>query len=261
MYTIATLHELQRHLGLTESDAAGDADLRRALQKASHLIEALTQRRYCPSLGNRTVSIDKQNPGELILPDDLLRLNSVRSGAGIIGVDAFRLLPAQPDLPASVMLVREGAAFEYGSSPGDELSVNGIWGWHDRWTRAWRDSGDSVGDNPLSAAATSISVNDVDGNDQYAEGPRFQVGHLLRIEDEYLRVTEIDSAGNLLEVLRGVQGTEAANHARGEKIETYAAVPAIRDLCLRYAALLINSVGWLEDDSPALLKRLRRLTA
>ena len=50
MYTIATLQDLRRHLQLEETDRAADADLQQALQKASHLIETLTGRRFCPFL-------------------------------------------------------------------------------------------------------------------------------------------------------------------------------------------------------------------
>lgn len=261
MYTIATFYELQRHLGLSDVDAATAADLRRALQKASHLIETLTQRRYCPYLTSRDVPIDLKTPRELILPDDLLGLTAIRRGdGGAITLDEVRRVPDHPDLPASILIATgDGAGF--GGGPEDALTISGVWGWHDRWTRAWRDSGDSVRDNPLSAGATSISVDDADGLDAVAGELRFQVGHLLRIDDEYLRLTAIDSTINQLTVLRGVQGSEPANHAHGAGIEIFAAVPAIRDLCLRYATLLLNADGPLEEGASPLLRRLRRLTS
>lgn len=261
MYTIATLYELQRHLGLAETDAATDADLRRALIKASHLIETLTQRRYCPYIESRELPLDPAHPDELILPDDLLQLTSIHRGdGGAINLDTVRRVPNHPDLPASLLVANKGAAgFSDGSAEG--LSVTGVWGWHDRWTRAWPDSGDTVRDNPLSDAATTVSVDDADAIDTHTGAPRFQFGQLLRIEEEYLRLTAIDADNNQVSVLRGVQGSQLASHARGMRIETFAAVPAIRDLCLRYAALLINSVGLLEEEPSSLLSSLRRLTA
>ncbi len=261
MYTIATLYELQRHLGLRDIDAATAANLRQVLQKASHLIETLTQRRYCPYLESRKVTVDVKTPRELILPDDLLQLQAIRRGDGSsITLDDVRRVPDHPDLPASLLIATDGAA---GFSGGTDaaLTLTGVWGWHDRWTQAWSDIGDSVRDNPLSARATSISVDDADGIDDAAGAPRFQVGQLLRIDDEYLRLTAIDETNNLLTVLRGVQGSEPANHAGGAGIKTFSAVPAIRDLCLRYAALLVNSVGPLEEDASPVLRGLRRLTA
>ena len=261
MYTIATLYELQRHLGLSDIDAATAADLRHALQKAGHLIETLTQRRYCPYIQSREAPVDPNTPSELILPDDLLQLTAIRRGDGsAIQLDEIRRVPDQPDLPASLLIATsDGAGFSAGTD--NPLSITGVWGWHDRWTRAWQDSGDSVRDASLSARATSISVDAADGLDAASGAPRFQVGQLLRIDDEYLRLTAIDASSDELTVLRGVQGSEPAIHARGAGIETFAAVPAIRDLCLRYAALLVNSVGPLEEEPSALLRGLRRLTA
>ena len=261
MYTIATLHDLRRHLNLTANDNDGDDDLLRALQDASHLIEALTQRRYCPRLESRAVSLDPANPHELFLPDDLLELKSISDEGGGINLAEIRLLPSHADSPASVLQRTDGASFSFSVSPSNSVSIDGVWGWHDRWSQAWRDSRDTIRDLSLSAAETVLTVDDSDGSDQDGLSPRFHIGHLLRIEDEYLRVTAVDHTANQLTVLRGVRGTEAASHARGAKIETYAPPPAIRDLTLRYAELMIKSVGLLDEASTPLLERMRRLTA
>ena len=262
MYTIATLHDLRRHLNLAPTDASSDADLLRCLQQASHLIESLTQRRYCPTVGSRRASVQPTNPEELILPDDLLTLTSLHNGDGSsMRLEDVRRVPSHSDVPASVLQLVNGARFVYDESPVDAISISGIWGWHDRWARAWRDSGDAVQDDPLSASAATLSVADADGADLDGISPRFQVGHLLRIESEYLRVTAIDRERNQLTALRGVQGTQAAAHPTGRRIETYEAAPTVRDLSVRYADLLINSVGVLETESAPLLERLRRLSA
>ena len=114
MYTIATLYELQRHLGLSDIDAATATDLRHALQKASHLIETLTQRRYCPYIQSREASIDSKTPRELILPDDLLQLTAIRRGDGsAIQLDEIRRVPDNPDLPASLLIATsDGAGYQ-----------------------------------------------------------------------------------------------------------------------------------------------------
>ncbi|MDE2859485.1 MAG: hypothetical protein OXN94_16690 [Chloroflexota bacterium] len=255
MYSIASLHDFRRHLGLTETDADADADLRQALEKASHLIESLTQRRYCPALETRRLTIDGSNPRELILPDDLLDLISIESSQGILSKDTVRRLPIRADLPASVLILNEGELFS------GELSVSGVWGWHDCWTQAWRKSGDQIRGSTLNASAAWITVDDVDGKDQDGISPRFQVGQLLRVESEYIRLIAIDREGNRLQALRGVNGTEAVSHAAGAPVEIYRAASAIRDLCLRYAELLINTAGLLEDETSPALRRLRRLTA
>ncbi len=255
MYSIATLHEFRRHLQLMETDSASDADLRQALEKASHFIESLTQRRYCPALETRRLRLDGSNPRELILPDDLLDLISIESERGNISQDSVRRVPSRPDLPASVLILNDGGLFS------GELSVTGVWGWHDRWSQAWRNSGDTLRDLKLEPGAAWMTVADVDGKDQDGISPRFQVGQLLRVKSEYLRLIAIDREGNRLRALRGVNGTKALAHAKGAPLDIYRAASAIRDLCLRYAELLINSAGLLEDETPPTLRRLRRLSS
>ena len=259
MYSIATLHEFRRHLQLTETDAAADADLRQALEKASHLIESLTQRRYCPVLATRRLTVDSCNPRELILPDDLLDLISIQSDQRTLGKGAVRCVPSRADLPASALILEDGELFSGGIS--GEISVTGIWGWHDRWTQAWRQSADRVASAKVGVADAWVPVADVDGKDQDGISPRFQVGQLLRVKSETMRLIAIDHDGNRLRVLRGVNGTKALSHAAGAPIEIYRAASAIRDLCLRYAELLIKSAGTFEDETPPALKRLRRLSA
>lgn len=262
MYTIATLHDIRQHLNLADDDTSSDEGLLKALQQASHILESLTNRRYCPAVESRIASIDTQYPSDLILPDDLLSLTVLTNGDGSsISLDDVRTVPDHADLPASIVHLINGVSFTYSESPIHAISITGIWGWHDRWTQAWRDSGDTVQDNPLSAGATTISVNDADGDDTDGFSPRFQVGHLLQIESEYLRVIGMDGSTNQLTVQRGVNGTTASSHAQGTVIETYQPVPAIRDLCVRYAEMLFNSIGIFHTDADPLVARLRRLTA
>ena len=257
MYTIATLEDLRRHLQLSEGDSGSDDDLLRALQEASHFIEMSTRRRYCPRVETLAVAVGKANRAVLVLPDDLLELRAVSDESGAINLAQIALVPGHKDEPASILQLKQGAEFR----PASALRVSGVWAWHDRWSAAWRDSGDRASASGISAQATLIGVSDSDGVDKDGLQPRFQVGHLLRIDGEYLRVTAIDRAANRLTVLRGVGGTGATAHLRGAKIETYAPAPAIRDLTLRYAELMTKSVGPLELASTPLLERMRRLRA
>jgi len=259
MYTIATLEDLRRHLNVG-ADAGNDDDLLRALGEASHLIESTTQRRYCPWLATLDVKPAAAAPRMLILPDDLLELRALSDGGGAVDLAHVFNFPGESDEPSSILQLKRGGAFRLGLNRVDSVSVTGIWGWHDRWSQAWRDSGDRVSGNALSAHAALLRVADSAGADEDGADPRFHVGHLLRIDGEYLRVTAIDRTANRLTVLRGVGGTRATAHLRDAKIETYAPAPAIRDLTVRYAELMLKSVGPLELASP-LLDRMRRLTA
>ncbi len=260
MYTIATLDDLRRRLGLAATDSDSDQELLHSLQEASRLIESLTQRRYCPLLQRRVIPLNPIAPRLFILPDDLLELRAVNDAGGEIDHDLFLRLPEDPDTPASILRLARGRTIRYDASGTRAVAIDGVWGWHDCWTRAWTDSGDTISGNALSAKATAVSVNDAAGSDTAGFSPRFQVGQLLRIDDEYLRVTAIDRQNHQLTVQRGAQGTIAAMHLQGALIETYTPALPIRDLTVRYAELMLKSHSLLEDEPSTLLSRMRRLT-
>jgi hypothetical protein len=261
MYTIATLEDLRRHLKLGDEDRGSDDHLLQALAEASHLIESATARRYCPRVETLGISPDEANPRSLLLPDDLLELRAVRDGSGAIDLARIRVLPGRRDEPAFLLQYRAGGAFRTSNGGAEAVSVTGVWGWHSRWASAWRDSGDRVSANALSADSALIGVQNSDGADTDGRRPRFHIGHLLRIDGEYLRISAIDRAANQLTVLRGVGGTRVTAHLPKAKIETYAPEPAIRDLTVRYAEQLLKSAGPLALESMPLLRRMRRVTA
>ena len=237
---------------MSATDTAEDDALLERLGAASRLIESLTGRRYCPRLQTREVPLEHARQRELILPDDLLELRSLSIGGVALELADIRLLPDDRDAPAGVLQVANDAPVHLGDGAATSISIEGVWGWHDRWTEAWRESGDTVRDAALDADAGAITVSDAAATDHDGRAPRFQVGQLLRIDAEYLRVTAIDRANNRLSVLRGVQGTSAAAHRRGASIETYLPALPIRDLTLRFAALMTRAANrWSGFIAPA----------
>jgi hypothetical protein len=232
MYTIATLHHLRRHLGLASSDTAEDVRLMDALRAATAQIERAVGRRFLPH-HEAHVHTASVFTNELLLDDDLLELTSVEDAVGVIPLQDVEPLPARG--PGSVLRLKNGRYF----TPGETgVIVTGVWGWHDEWTRAWRSSFDGVEDNPLSPTTNVVTVQDADGEDGLLEAPRFQVGQMIAIEDEYLRVMRVDIALNRLYVQRGVAGTANAQHPRFSIITVYQPPRDVRDLAVRWAAHL-----------------------
>jgi hypothetical protein len=235
MYTLNTLYALRARLSLADSDTAGDARLLAALQAAAAQIERAAGRRFCPR--QATLQHTVHYPTELILDDDLLELTTLTNGdSSTVPMDNVILLP--DDAPAGGLLLMAGSSFTWATSPVQAVSISGIWGWHDRWTEAWRNSADTVQNNPLSSSATSLSVTDADGSDSNSETPRFQVGHLLKIESEYVRVLAVNTVSNTLTVLRGVNGTTAVAHLQNTPIYTYQPPADVAAIALRWASLL-----------------------
>lgn len=243
MYMLNTLYALRARLGLATSETSDDTRLLHALQAAAAQVERAAGRRFAPRKAALAHTIT--HPAELLLDDDLLELTTLANGDGTtIPLNSVILLP--DDAPAGGLLLTAGSSFVWTHTPIQAVTVTGIWGWHDRWATAWRDSSDTVQNNPLSSGATSITVADADGADSTGEIPRFQVGHLLKIESEYLRVTAVNTATNVLTVLRGVNGTTAASHAQNTPIYSYQPAPDIAAITLTRAAQLYR-----EPDSAA----------
>jgi hypothetical protein len=264
MYTLATLDQLRQRLGLSDSDTSEDARLLFALQAASAQIEQAAGRRFTPR--QATIEHDITHADELLLRDDLLQLDTLTNsdGSSIDTIDVITLPESTLDGPISVLRLVEGQMFIWEESPLRAVSVSGIWGWHDRWSRAWRGSGDTVQNNPLSSSATTITVSDADGADGHNQSPRFQVGQLIRIEDEYLRVLGVNTGTNVLTVLRGQNGTTAAAHVQTTPIGIFQPALEVEMLCLRWAMWLYkepdrNSFAITPTQLTATLNSLRRV--
>lgn len=262
MNSLATLYKLKQRLGL-ESDTE-DTQLRAVLDSATAQIQRLTNRYFMPRV--EAISHDMYSARELLLDDDLLELTALLNGDGSsIEVDDVLTLP-NDGTPASVIILLRDL-FTWEATALKAINVTGVWGWHDDWSSAWRASGDSVQDNPLSSSATTLTVTDADGIDSAQESPRFQVGHLLKIENEYLRVLAItinELADDTLTVQRGVNGTTVVAHAHDTAIEVYQPPADIELLVLRWATWLYKEPDSRTNGIPAGLLRdldpLRRIS-
>lgn len=226
MYTIATLYRLRQRLGL--ESAAEEPRLLAALSAASAQLERLAGRRFVP----RYATLEHNLPDlrVVLLDDDLLELTALED---VDPADVIARPDSGLDGVISVLERRGGLPF-----PADHLLVSGIWGYHDRWSQAWRGSGDTVQANPLSDSSDTLIVADAAGSDADGESPRFQAGQLIRIEGEYLWVLAVDTETDTLTVQRGANGSTAASHAQGSAIHVYRPALDVEMLCLRWAAWL-----------------------
>ena len=198
-----------------------DGILLQSLTRASRRIDKhCNQRRFYPWLSTRNYNY--QDSRNLILDEDLLAVTTLTAGGTTISASDYYLYPLN-DTPKWKIEIdsSKSTIFDYTSTPQSAVSVNGTWGYHDDWSNAWLDSGDTVEDDPLTAAATTITVNDADGVDVNGVTPRFSIGQLLKIESEHVVVTDLNLSTNILTVRRGVNGTTAASHDQDTAISVY----------------------------------------
>ena len=259
MYTLSTLYALRARLGLSASETADDARLIYALGAAAAQIERAAGRRFSPHVAARPHTVSGAT--QLLLDDDLLELTALTNGDGST-INLNSVLPLLGTPPYSGLLLTDGEVFVWDQTRVGAITVSGIWGYHDRWADAWRDTSDTLQDNPLSDTATTLTVTDADGADVQTESPRFQVGHLLKIEDEYLRVLAVNTGTNVLVAERGANGTTPAAHAQSTPIFTYQPPADISALALRWAAWLYrepDTAALLPDNLLEVLVPLRRI--
>ncbi len=258
MYTLATLDSLRAHLGLTAGQTSEDVRLLAALQASAAHLERAAGRRFSPHIAARRHTFTGWQ--ELLLHDDLLELIALANGDGsAITLADVRFVP--DEAPFGLLRLTGSSGFVWTGSPLAAISVSGVWGWHDHPAEMWRFSGDSVQNNPLSSSATSLTVSAAASADPTGEAPRFQVGHLLKIDSEYVRVVAV--SGNTLTILRGVNGSTAASHVQNAPISVYQPAADVRALAVRWAAWLIREPDTLAappEDFSAALERLRRVT-
>lgn len=239
MLTYATLIQLRRYLGLREAQTADDALLTDLLGAASRLIERHTGRRFYPVRALRRY--DCRQPFTLLLGDDLLALHALTNGDGAAIAPAhIHLHPPGGPVYHGLTLDRARAAFIYDDDPLEALAVEGTWGYHPDWSTAWRESGAALADDPLGAADETLHLS--------GPGAAVEVGHLLRLADEYALVAAVDPLAGTLRVRRGAHGTLAQAHPAGTPLAIYAPPPDVAQVCLRVAAWLYRQkdAGWVQ---------------
>lgn len=234
--TYIPLDALKIHLGLanTSLSSADVERLQTALRVATAQLEQLTGRRFAPRRATLYHAFDPKHPHELLLDDDLLELTSLTNGDG----EAIDYADIE-FIGNGVLHLRNGATFNAGAA-GDvkPIAVAGTWGWHDRWSDAWRLSGDVIDEVLSSPGVTTLPVQDADGADPFGNTPRFRAGQLLRISLEYISLVSINTVANTLDVIRSVQGTLVAGHEIGSAIFVYVPPAQIESLIIRWAAWL-----------------------
>ena len=216
------------------------------------------KRRFYPRIATKSFDHPEGSAGELALRDDLLELTTLTTENGattIPGADVVLTTPTgnANQSPGTRLKLKENGSVTTFTFDGTVLganSVTGIWGYHDEWTDAWEDSGDEVENDPLAAGGLTITVNDADGDDINGLPWRFNKQQLIRIESEYLWITDIDRTANILTVRRGRNGSTAAAHAQNTQIDLFIPMYDIRHAMQALTTFLYqrkSSIGTVDD--------------
>lgn len=254
MHSYSTLHEFKQFMGLADDNTSEDARLIAALETASKTIDRLTGRSFMPRRATINHEVAVHDAREVFLRDDLISLEAVSDATGDITLNDVVVLSS------NVLRLINGRSFIHEHLSEQAVSVTALWGYCPDYANAWADSGDIVQDGVLSANATTITVIDADGTDAT---PRFQVGMLLRLENEFVQIIAVDALANTLTVKRGVRGTTALSYTNGTSIEVFQIGADVKQATLQWAQFFYQYPDTTEKTMPftllTALDGLRRL--
>jgi hypothetical protein len=126
---------------------------------------------------------------------------------------------------------------------GGFVNVTGVFGIHRDYASAWVDL-DVITDTAVTTTTqTTVVVANANGDDEYGFTPRFSPGQLIRIDSEYMEVTQVNYTTDVLTVRRGQNGTTAATHAIGAAVAVWRPEEVVRRAVARQAGLLYARLG------------------
>lgn len=187
----------------------------------------------------------------LMLPYPLLSIATI----SINGTDVTAYASVYPNTtsasPYYVIQLDSGYSwYDYtpptsGNTLVSTVSIHGTWGYHPNWSQAWA-SLDTLSAN-ITSTATTLTVSDVDGADQYGNTPRFSAGNIIRIDNEYMLVTATNTTTNALTVIRGYNGQTAVAHTSTTAVYVYQVDDSINRAVSRQVGLMYARRGAYEN--------------
>lgn len=219
---------------------------------ASRRIDQLFHSRrplFAPYIETRKFALDgtavNSRMGTFHFSDWLLALNGTVSINGT-SIAALELYP-DADMPPVHQLRLTGDCADWYSQVCAcgtplQVSVPGVWGFHSDYGEAWL-AVDALAAAITDAAATTLTVADVDGADVFGITPRFSEGSLIRVDSEYMEVTAVAPSTNTLTVRRGVNGSTAATHLIGAAVSTWQVEAPVQRAVARQAGLMYARFG------------------
>jgi hypothetical protein len=239
-----TLAAFKRYQGIDVDQLAQDWLLRTMLESASRSWDVWTRRRFYPRIETRYY--DYKSKRELWLHGDLLEVLALTTDNGQTVLAPGQYYPmagsSYDRTPYSRIVTAVGTRFGYRSTPQRAISVTGVWGYHTDWANAWQPA--STLASATTASDTTMAVAEAGGQDWQGRSGRFEPMMLLKVEAEYMYLVAIDEGTDALTVVRGVNGSTAATHAKDKPVHTFWVDPAVQIALSRITAWF-----WHQKDS------------
>ncbi len=131
-------------------------------------------------------------------------------------------------------------AFSY--SRYDVIKIDGIWGWHNRYSKAWRSVSSLC--SALNDSSLSFELKLPHGPDPLGRTPCISPGNIIRIDQEVMVVYDVETTSDIITVFyRGDRGTTEVSHLATAPVFVWEPMADITRACVRWAAYLQTRVG------------------
>lgn len=176
----------------------------------------------------------------MFMLDDLLIVNSYTWSGAALDDDDFELIP-NGTFPVEEIAIYDGVALNVPTDRTQSVVLTGIWGYHRNPAAMWLNSNDTVQDiGGINSSVQEITVTDADGLNPNGV-KRFETLQYIKVDDEFMLITAVNTATNKLTVKRGVNGTTAAAHSNGDIIYTFVPDDIFASAVRRRVVFLYNN--------------------
>ncbi len=222
----ATLTDYKNYVtARNQTPSTGDTDddvIEMLLDAASRYIDNETQRIFYPMVQTRYFDVPEGR--ELDVDEDLLEVLSITNGGASLASSEYNLVPRNYS-PAYGIKITDVSSYAWTSNAAGSMEqaivVNGVWGYHDKYSQAWGNSITITEDLDTSETAVDVSSHTI-----------FSAGHIIRIDNELMLITGVASS---ITVVRGWNGSTAVAHSNGTSIEIWHAMHGAKQACLEIA--------------------------
>lgn len=210
------------------------------IEEASRAIDSACHRHFYPQVATHSYDHDEAYLLRLDDGSDLLEVTTLKTDntGTTLASGNFYLMAGDSynQTPYTRIAIKSdsGATFGYSGTPQKANEVTGIWGYHNDWSNAFKNSGVTLSADISDATATSFTVSGA----TIAEA-----GQLIKVNSEYMYL--ISNSGGTFTVERGLNGSTAATHTSGDTVFVYEPMVELRRVTARYAAWLYK-----EYESP-----------
>lgn len=244
--------------------ALADEKVSDYLIRATRYIDRFTRRTFYPYRQTRKFAIPhlfsdlrmrRYLTADLYMDDDLLEVKQLANEDQIMEEDTDYFFQVSNIYPVQSIALKFPnfwggiyAATTMSRAFNDPvIHIDGVWGYHDRYNRvneAWVDTLEIVETGGINATATELNLSNVDGKDaQYLR--RFNIGNMIRIDDEFMEIVDLSTEDDTITVIRGVRGSLPVAHDEGAKIYRWRVVDDIIEATIQVAKT------WREADTAA----------